>query len=68
MIIDPLNPTNNIGKSTYNFEMIQKEFAKAYAQILKLFNDFQTDKPCGGQVMWKKKLNILNKVLYGAEE
>lgn len=32
-ILDPLNPTNNIGKSSYNFSDVRVEFAKAYERM-----------------------------------
>jgi DNA polymerase sigma len=33
IIQDPLNPQNNIGKSTFNFDMIRAEFARAHEAI-----------------------------------
>lgn len=43
MIIDPLNPSNNIGKSSYNFDQIRHEFGQAYDAIIKLYNEFVND-------------------------
>ena len=33
MIIDPLNKFNNIGKSSYNFPMIQAELGEVYCRL-----------------------------------
>ena len=30
IIVDPLNPLNNIGKSSYNFHIIQEELREVY--------------------------------------
>ena len=32
-ILDPLNPSNNIGKSTYNFDQIKLKFSDAYDKL-----------------------------------
>jgi hypothetical protein len=33
VIVDPLNKFNNIGKSSYNFYMIQEEFKQVYHRL-----------------------------------
>ena len=33
IIVDPLNRFNNIGKSSYNFAMIQQEFKEVYSRL-----------------------------------
>ena len=43
IVLDPLNPANNIGKSTFNFDNIRQEFAKAYETIISHYKEF-TDK------------------------
>lgn len=41
-IIDPLNPDNNIGKSTFNFMAIKDTFAAAHDRMLLVMNTFQS--------------------------
>ena len=33
MIVDPLNKFNNIGKSSYNFELVQLEMREIYYKL-----------------------------------
>jgi DNA polymerase sigma len=33
VILDPLNPENNIGRASYNFEEVRKAFSKAFQCI-----------------------------------
>jgi DNA polymerase sigma len=40
VIRDPLNPLNNIGKSTFNFENIRAEFVKAHDEIERHLQEF----------------------------
>ena len=71
VIEDPLNPQNNIGKSTFNFDKIRTAFSNAHDQIEELLRDFidQADDEVaenteiGSGVVWKKKLDILSKIL-----
>lgn len=72
VIEDPLNPTNNIGKSTFNFDKIRTAFSNAHDQIEEMLRDFidqAENEVCegttenGSGVVWKKKLDILSKIL-----
>jgi DNA polymerase sigma len=74
VIEDPLNPTNNIGKSTFNFDKIRTAFSNAHDQIEEMLREFieQADEDevktegngsAENGVVWKKKLDILSKIL-----
>lgn len=41
VILDPLNPSNNIGKSTFNFESIKREFSIAYDRLMEAQTSFK---------------------------
>ena len=48
IIQDPLNPQNNIGKSTFNFDAIKAEFGRAndiIAQIMDQYLQEESDFP-----------------------
>ena len=57
VILDPLNPANNIGKSTYNIEYIKAQFALAYDRLILLQNEFIQNEEK------RKDMNILQEVL-----
>jgi DNA polymerase sigma len=40
IIQDPLNPSNNIGKSTFNFDTIRHRFAEAFETLHSHLQDF----------------------------
>lgn len=77
IILDPLNRSNNIGKSTFNFDTIRFEFAKSHDSIYHMLQEFTTNRieddhqeeekkstsksPSKG--VYKRKLNILSKII-----
>ena len=70
VIEDPLNPANNIGKSTFNFDKIRTAFSNAHDQIDEMLREFidQAEDEMGegnteNGVEKKKKLDILSKIL-----
>ncbi|TNV74895.1 hypothetical protein FGO68_gene8183 [Halteria grandinella] len=76
VIRDPLNPMNNIGKSTFNFDNIRAEFARAHDEIERHLQEFiqnssaaeeqatsEEAKAGKSSVVWKKRLDILSKIL-----
>jgi len=40
IIQDPLNPQNNIGKSTFNFDAIKAEFGRAHDIIAQIMDQY----------------------------
>lgn len=42
IIQDPLNPLNNIGKSTFNFDTIKQEFSRAHDKIVDSLIEYKT--------------------------
>ncbi len=43
IIQDPLNPLNNIGKSTFNFDTIRAQFSHAFDEIEGILGEFMLD-------------------------
>ena len=74
VILDPLNPTNNIGKSTFNFESIKREFSSAYDKLMDSMNSFtencdQQDSVSDAHTSdLTLKLNLLSKLIYNTRE
>jgi hypothetical protein len=73
IILDPLNRSNNIGKSTFNFDSIRFEFAKGHDNVYHMLQEFtssrseddhqETSTSKQSKNVYKRKLNILSKII-----